>query len=126
LRQRQAEFDAHDAVLLVVGFEAERRVGGYCRRYKLPGPCLVDADRTVYRAYGMGQAGWRETFTLRTLAPYVRQLISGKIVRSGADQDVRQRGGDFVIGRDGCLTLAYVSDDPADRPSVDTMMAAVR
>lgn len=110
----------------MVGFESERRVGGYCRRYTLPGPCLVDADRTVYRAYGMGQAGWLETLTPRTLAPYIRRLFSGKIVRSGRDQDVRQRGGDFVIGRDGRLKLAYVSNDPADRPSVETILAAVR
>ena len=126
LRQRQAELEARDAVLLVVGFEAERRVGGYCRRYKIPFPCLVDADRGVYRAYGMGKASWLRTLTPRTLAPYIRLMMSGKVVRSAAEQDVRQRGGDFVIGRDGRLTLVYVSNDPADRPPVDDIIAACR
>ena len=108
----------------MIGFEAERRVGGYCRRYKLRFPCLVDADRGVYRAYGMRKASWLRTLTPRTLAPYIRLMMSGQVVRSAADQDVRQRGGDFVVGRDGRLTLAYVSDDPADRPSVDAIIAA--
>ena len=126
LRQRQAELEARDAMLLVVGFEAERRVGGYCRRYKIPFPCLVDADRGVYRAYGMGKASWLRTLTPRTLAPYIRLMMSGKVVRSAAEQDVRQRGGDFVIGRDGRLTLVYVSNDPADRPPVDDIIAACR
>jgi len=124
LRQRQAELDSRNAVLLVIGFEAERRVGGYCRRYKMPFPCLVDADRGVYRAYGMGKASWLRTLTPRTLAPYIRLMLSGQIVRSAPEQDVRQRGGDFVVGRDGRLALAYVSDDPADRPSVDAIIAA--
>ena len=126
MRQREGEVAAQNAVVLVIGFEAERRVGGYCRRYKIPFPCLVDEQRQVYREYGMGKASWLRTLTPRTLAPYIRLMFSGKVVQSAADQDVRQRGGDFVIGRDGRLTLAYVSDDPADRPSVDQILASIR
>lgn len=126
MRQRQAELAAQGAALLVIGFEAERRVGGYCRRHKLPFPCLVDVDRGVYKQYGMGKASWLRTLTPRTLAPYIRLMMSGKVVRSAPEQDVRQRGGDFVVGRDGRLTLAYASDDPADRPPVDEIITACR
>jgi hypothetical protein len=126
LRQRADELASLDAAVLVVGFEAERRVGGYCQRYQIPFPCLVDAERAVYRAYGMGRGSWLRTLTPRALAPYIRQVFSGRLIRSAADQDVRQRGGDFVIGRDGRLTMAYASDDPADRPSIDQIIAAIR
>jgi peroxiredoxin len=124
LRQRQAELEARAAVVLVIGFEPARRIGGYCRRYDLPFRCLVDEARTVYRAYGLRRAPWSRTLTPRSLAPYIRLMFSGRAVRRAADQDVRQRGGDFVVGPDGRIRLAYASDDPADRPTVDGIIAA--
>lgn len=111
--------------MLIIGFEAARRIGGYCRRYNIPFRCLVDESRTVYAAYGMGRASWLHTLTPRSIAPYIRHMFGGRIVRSAHHQDVRQRGGDFVVGRDGRLTLAYVSDDPADRPSIDSIVTAI-
>lgn len=125
MRQRQAELDERDAIVLVIGFEATRRVGGYCRRHKLPFRCLVDEQRTVYRAYGLGRASWLRTLTPRSLAPYIRLMFSARSVQRSSEQDVRQRGGDFVVGRDGRIRLAYASDDPADRPSVDAILAAL-
>jgi peroxiredoxin len=125
LRQRRAQLDERDAVVLVIGFEAARRVGGYCRRHSLPFRCLVDETRTAYRAYGLGRASWSRTLTPRSLAPYIRLMFSARAVRRAGDQDVRQRGGDFVIGRDGRILLAYASDDPADRPTVDAILAAL-
>ncbi len=126
MRQRQNDLAARDAVVLVVSFDAARRVEGYCRRHQLPFHCLVDEARDAYRAYGLTRGSWRQTLTLRALAPYVRRFFSGRAVRAAAGQDIRQRGGDFVVGRDGRLTLVYVSDDPADRPDVDSIVAACR
>ena len=125
MRQRQTELEARDAVVLVIGFEAARRVGEYCRRHELPFRCLVDEARTVYRAYGLGRASWSRTLTPRSLAPYIRLMFSGRAVRRASEQDVRQRGGDLVIGRDGTIRLAHASDDPADRPTVDAILAAL-
>ena len=125
MRQRRADFKRHDVEVLVVGFEAARRVGGFCRRHRLPFRCLVDEQRAVYRAYGMGRASWLRTLTPHSLAPYVRLMFSARTVHREPDQDVRQRGGDFVVGRDGRIRLAYVSDDPADRPTVDAILAAL-
>ena len=125
LRQRQAEIEARGAVVLVIGFEAARRVGGFCRRHRLPFRCLVDDDRAVYAAYGIRRASWPRTLTPRSVAPYVRLILSGRAVPRASDQDVRQRGGDFVVGPDGRIRLAYVSDDPADRPEVDAILAAL-
>ena len=125
MRQRQAELDQRGAVVLVVGFEAARRVGRFCQRHSLPFRCLVDEERTAYRAYGLGRAPWVRTLTPRSLAPYIRLMFSARAVRRASDQDVRQRGGDFVIGPDGRIRLAHASDDPADRPTVDAILAAL-
>ena len=112
-------------MVLVIGFESAGRVRDYCRRHAVPFRCLVDEQRTVYRAYGLGRASWPRTLTPRSLAPYIRHMFSLRAVRRTSDQDVRQRGGDFVIGRDGRLRLAHASDDPADRPTIDAILAAV-
>ena len=85
----------------------------------------MDERRTVYGAYGMGRASWLRTLTPRALAPYIRLMFSGRAVPRASDQDVRQRGGDFVVGPDGRIRLAHVSDDPADRPGVGAILAAL-
>jgi peroxiredoxin len=100
-------------------------VRGFCRRHALPFRCLTDESRDVYGAYGMGRASWLRTLTPRALAPYIRLAFSGRAVPRAPDQDVRQRGGDFVIGPDGRIRLAHVSDDPADRPGVSAILAAL-
>jgi peroxiredoxin len=125
VRQRQAELSKRDAVILAIAFDDERRVAEAQRRDQIPFRCLVDRDRRVYRAYGLGRASWLRTLTPRALAPYLLHVFSGRVVRRATDQDVRQRGGDFVVGRDGRLRLAYASDDPADRPTVDALIAAL-
>ena len=126
LRQQQDELAASDAVVLVVSFDPERQVDEFCRERHVPFHCLADEARTAYRAYGLTRGSWRQTLTPRALAPYIRLFFSGRTVKAAPNQDVRQRGGDFVVGRDGRLTLAYASDDPADRPDIGSIITACR
>lgn len=117
-------------MVLVISFDAPRRIGGYCRRHQLPFRCLPDEQRVAYRAYGLGRASWLRTLTPRALAPYVtlylRARIAGGRRPKVEGQDLRQMGGDFVVAPDGRLALAYASHDPADRPSVEQLLAAIR
>ena len=126
LHQQQDELAAHDAVVMVASFDPEERVVEFCRDHHLGFRCFADESRTVYRAYGLDRGSWRQTLTLKALAPYIRLLFSGRMVRAAPDQDIRQRGGDFVVGRDGRLTLAHASDDPSDRPEIESIVAACR
>ena len=129
MRQREDDLGARDAAVLVVSFDRPRRVGGYCRRHRLPFVCLSDEQRVAYRAYGLGRASWLRTLTPRALAPYLTLYFRrprGR--RSRPDyggQDLRQMGGDFVVAPDGRLALAHASHDPADRPSVEQILAAI-
>ena len=116
-------------MVLVVSFDPPRRIGGYCRLHRLPFVCLSDERRAAYRAYGLGRASWLRTLTPRALAPYVTLYFRAR--RGGGrrpdygGQDLRQMGGDFVVAPDGRLTLAHASHDPADRPSVEQILAAI-
>ena len=126
LHQQQDDLTAHDAVVLVASFDPEERVVQFCQDHQLGFRCFADESRAVYRAYGLARGSWRQTLTLKALAPYARLLLSGRTVKAAPDQDIRQRGGDFVVGRDGRLTLAYASDDPSDRPAIESIIAACR
>lgn len=126
LHQHLDVLAVHNAIVLVVSFDPEERVAEFRREHQLRFPCLADESRTVYRAYGLTRGSWRQTLTPKALAPYIRLLFSGRTVRAAPNQDIRQRGGDFVVGRDGRLTLAYVSDDPSDRPAIEQILAACR
>jgi hypothetical protein len=126
LRQRQDELSARGAEVLVISFDPLRRVRGYCRRFAQPFACLADEPRQAYRAFQLGRASWLRTLTPRALAPYVTLYFRRRGPRVNLkNADLRQMGGDFVVSPDGRLTLAYASHDPADRPSVDRILAAI-
>lgn len=126
LHRQQNELAERDAVVLVISFDPEPLVREFCPKRPWPFDCLVDERRTAYRAYGLTRGSWLRTLTPRALAPYVRLIFSGRAVRAAPGQDIRQRGGDFVVGRDGRLTLAHATDDPADRPDVASIVEACR
>jgi hypothetical protein len=125
LRERRAELDARQAVAIVVGFEAPRRLRGYCRGLKLGDwPCAVDESLAVYHAYGLGRLPWWRTFTPGSLLGYVKFLRQGKRLPR-VKADIYQAGGDFVVRPGGRLALVHPGRNPHDRPSVDEIVAAL-
>ena len=112
--------------MLVVAFDAAARVADFRRRHALPFACLVDEARGVYRAYGFGRASWLSMLTPRTLAPYIRHAFTTRGLLGGArGQDKQQAGGDVMVDPAGRIALIHPSREPADRPSVDALLAAI-
>lgn len=88
---------------------------------------MSDERRVAYRAYNLGRASWLRTLTPKALAPYVTLYLRRRGPRPAyGGQDLRQMGGDFVVAPDGRVAFAYASHDPADRPNVDELLAAMR
>jgi hypothetical protein len=85
---------------------------------------LADLDRTAYHAHGLGRNSALRVYGLRILWQYVRWGLQGKPIR--ISDDARQRGGDFVVGRNGRLTLAHTCRDQADRPTADAILGALQ
>lgn len=125
MRERRAELEARNAVVVVIGFEAARRQRGFCRLLRLDGwPCLVDESRAVYRAYGLGRLPWWRTFTLASLWGYVGFWRRG-LAMPRSKADIFQAGGDFVVDPAGALALVHPGNDPHDRPTVEEILAAL-
>jgi hypothetical protein len=85
---------------------------------------LADPERGVYQAYGLGPNSVFRVYGLRILWQYLRWGLQGKPIR--LRDDTLQRGGDFVVGRDGHFTLAHTGRDQSDRPPVRAILAALR
>ena len=120
--------DAAEIVLLT--FTTPELLDEYQQRQELDLPVLVDPDRGVYAAYGLGRGSFRQVWGWATIRRYVQILRpSGSRRRIGdlapATEDTRQLGGDFVITPDGRLAWGHWSTGPADRPDVDEIVAAV-
>lgn len=97
----------------------------FCAR-RAPGVlCLADADRSAYRAYGLGRGGLRETFLSLRVWMSNRRLAKTKGYRTElppVGQDAYQMGGTFIIGTDGRIRLPYYYEDIADHPPTDLLL----
>lgn len=107
---------------LVLTFEASFLARAYAEDSALPWPLLIDADRAVYRAYGMDRARGRDLWRPATAVAYARALFRGHRLRR-SDGDVHQRGGDVLVDPDGIVRLHHVGRGPADRPPVERLLA---
>lgn len=123
MRDRLDELDS--AAVALVTFTRQRNLRGYRGRLGLPYPVLADEDRTTYRAYGLARGPWWRVWGWGTVREYARLLRRGDRLRRPTE-DTLQLGGDFVVGPDGRLAYVYRSSGPADRPSVDDLITAVR
>ncbi len=114
-----------DAEVAVVTFASQRSLRGFRSRLGLAIPVLADEGRVAYRAYGLRRGPWWRVWGLATVRRYARLVAAGRRLRRPTE-DTLQLGGDFVVGRDGRLVYVFRSRGPADRPSVDELIAAAR
>lgn len=121
---------ADRAEIVLVTFTTPDRLDEYQQRRSLTVPILIDTDRSVYNAYGLGRGSLGTVWGWSTLRRYAQILRTtgvrhGLSDMSGATEDTRQLGGDFVIAPDGTLAWLHRSDGPADRPDIDVIADAV-
>ena len=83
-----------------------------------------DAPLQAYRAYGLGRNLPEEVYSLKILRQYARWRKQGKPVQEPAEDPLR-RGGNFVVAKDGRLSLCHTGRDQAERPAVETILAAL-
>jgi hypothetical protein len=121
LREQRAKLEGRGVHVLAVAFESAEQVGDFVARDKPGFPVLRDPERAAYRAFGFGRPGALRIWAPRTLAFYARKLLRGQLPRH-FQSDPFQLGGDVLVGPEGSPCWVYRSDEPADRPSVDSIL----
>lgn len=118
MREALLDFDS-PAKLVLVTFTDPASAESYATQHDLSFPVLLDADRSVFTAYGLGRGAIRDVYGWRTLRRYWQVFRStGLGDFHKATEDTLQLGGDFVIAPNGDLAYGYWSKGPADRPAI--------
>lgn len=86
---------------------------------------VADPGLEAYHSYGLGHLSPWEAYGPRIVWLYMRFISQGKPLRI-PKQSTLQRGGDFVIGRSGKITLSLIGRDQSERPGTDDILAALR
>ncbi|MHB8647677.1 MAG: AhpC/TSA family protein [Thermomicrobiales bacterium] len=126
--RQSTELSAMGVGIVALFFSQVHRLPDYRVHFDVPDsiPLLADEGRTVYKAYGMRVGSLREIYSPQVIAKYARLIRGGMKMQMKTDEDTRQLGGDVIVGPDGRVILAHCSKNQADRPSSETLAAAVR
>lgn len=124
MRQRQDEFGRLNVQVLVISFGTEYWAKVWLEETGAPFPLLLDPERRVYRAYGLGRSVL-QVWSPKVLWHYLRLVLAGRRLRP-AQGDLYQLGGDFIVDAEGIVRLAHPSRDPTDRPPVEELLKVLR
>jgi len=125
LREYRATLDQLAAVVLVVTFEPPAIVAQFVEMEAVPFPVLSDVSRQAYTAFGLQRGRASTIWSLATAKSYLRSILHGRLPRLPRG-DLTQLGGDVVLDADGRIVFVHRSQNPADRPTVETIVAAIR
>ncbi len=124
LREVAARIDEIPAEVVCVTFTGPPLLDAFRKELDLPFELYADTDRELYRALGFGRGSFaRVWLNPRVWARYAKLIARGERPKPPED-DTMQLGGDAVTDADGEVTWVYPSASPADRPSVDELIAA--
>ncbi len=112
--------------VLAVSFDALDQVREYRSLLNLSFPVAADTARVVYKAYGLTQASFLQTWHPKTLWRYLELLRKGrKLKHPKKGDDLSQLGADFIVDASGTISYAHYSVRPDDRPDIAEVVNAI-
>lgn len=97
----------------------------YVKDTAWPWPLLVNENRTLYKAYGMGSAKLWDLMGPAACWKYLKLMAKGRLPKPPTG-DIYQLGGDVLIDPDAIVRIHHVGSGPADRPKVSDLLETVR
>jgi peroxiredoxin len=119
------ELERKGIAIVVISFADPERLVAYQKVHQWPFTILADPERVAYTHFGLGLLPWRRVFSPATIKFYATVLLKGRKIENYGRDDYRQSGGEFIVDRDGEIVFEFRSHDPADRPTVSALLAAV-
>ena len=128
----QGYLDAGLEVVVVAPGEPER-VAAYKEKYGVPAPMLADGDYSTHRAFGLGH--WSREQVLYDAPDEFCDLAeetgvafqeSRRALGRPLVDDPWMQAGEFVVGRDGVIRVAYPYNYCADYPDPRIFTTAAR
>jgi peroxiredoxin len=119
------EFDRRGVAIIVISFAEPDRLLPYQEHHRWRFAMLADPGRNAYQAFALKRLSLLQVFSPSTLKLYFRLLREGMKLENYGRDDYYQAGGDFLIDREGTILFAHRSQNPADRPPVETLLKAI-
>ena len=127
MEKRASDYAELGLGLVVVSQGKPAVLRQFLARNPKPYPVVGDPERRLYAAIGLDRVSVWGFFKPRVLAGYLRELRHGARLTHAYDgEDVLQRGGDFVVTRDGEVRFAHRSPDSTNRPAVAALLDSAR
>lgn len=118
LRDDRKRFDDAGAGIVLIGQGAPSDAAAFTERMDQPFECLVDTDRSAYRAYGLVRATATQIFGPPVALPFLKANLRRETRQRGMHGgSFLQMPGTFVVDTDGVLRMAHRNRHIADTPS---------
>ena len=125
LRNDQDRFRGAASIVLVGQGDPEEGAA-FVGRKRVPFDCLIDPDRSMYRAYGLPRGTATQVFGFTAVTSVVRATLRPE-TRHGTlhGGSLMQMPGTFVVDVAGIVRLAHRNRTIADNPPNDVLLAAL-
>lgn len=110
--------------IVAIGQGSAAKTKEFRAQLQLPFPMLADPRRAAYTAYSLLNMDLKRRASFAQLKHTVQATIAHGAAIS-RDQDMRQLGGVFVVGRDGVIRFAHRSVQVDDVPQPRQLIAVV-
>ena len=118
LRDEREQFADLGAGIVLIGQGSPAEAVEFTRRMQHPFECLVDPDRSAYRAFGLVRGTPMQLYGPRVAGPFLRAQLSKETrQRTLHGGSFQQMPGTFVIDTDGVVAMAHRNRHVADSPS---------
>ncbi|HEY7283594.1 MAG TPA: peroxiredoxin-like family protein [Actinomycetota bacterium] len=125
LRDDRERFETADAEVVLVGQGSTEEAERFVQGRRLPFRCLVDPDRSAYRAYGLGRGTPAQVYGPRVFVPFVKANLTGHPQLGLRGGSFHQMPGSFVVDRTGTLRFVHRNRTVADTPPNQALLDAV-
>ena len=128
LRDDSGRFQEAGAGIVLIGQGSPSDAVAFTRRMDQPFECLVDPDRSAYRAYGLARARPAQVVGPRVALPFLRANLHRETLQRGLQGGkFMQMPGTFVVDTDGLVRMAHrnrhVADTPPNQRILDVLAA---
>jgi len=123
LREDRQRFNDLGAGIVLIGQGTPSDAAEFTERMRQPFECLVDTDRSAYRAYGLVRATATQVFGPQVALPFLKANLRRETVQRGLHGgSFMQMPGTFVIDTDGVVQMAHRNRHVADTPASDRIL----
>ena len=123
IRDHYQLFMDKKATVVAITFATPTEALKLSEELKLPFELACDTKKEVYKSFELGSARLGDFFYPSVLFKFLGRILTGWLPSLDySKEDLFQLGGDMVININGEVVYRYKSTDPADRPSIKSLL----